>query len=71
MIANGQTLDKQKYSALVENINLQDLKAGQTAQLLKQLTGYSGDLKSFKRDLAAYVTLDTSAYQELKNCIFI
>ena len=71
MIANGQTLDKQKYSVLVENINLQDLKAGQTAQLLKQLTGYSGDLKSFKRDLAAYVTLDTSAYQELKNCIFI
>lgn len=70
LATTGQNLDHEKYNALIQDINSQDLKTGQTGQQLKQLASYSGNLNLFKRDLASYLSSNTAAYQELKECIF-
>jgi predicted ATP-binding protein involved in virulence len=46
-----------------------DLKSIQGA--IMNQCGFEGTIEDFKLELASYVTIDTSVYQEIKNCIGI
>lgn len=69
-IANGWTLSRKDYDAIVTDIVSQDLKAGQIIDRLKALCAETQKTHAdFKLALAAYVRR-TTIHAELKNVIF-
>ncbi len=63
-------LDRAKYDAIVTDIAMQDLKAGQTTALLKKLCGKASMPNAdFKQAVAAYIR-NTVAFDELEAAVF-
>jgi hypothetical protein len=65
---HGRTFDESKYNAVVSDINRQDLKPIQ--QKIQTYCGSSGEIPTFKRELAPFIKRGTSLYAELEGCIF-
>lgn len=68
--SKGRPLDRASYDAIVTDVELQDLKAGQTTALLKNLCG---DVRmsnaDFKQGLASHIR-GTAVFDELEAAIF-
>lgn len=69
--SKGGSIEKADYDGCVQDILMQDLKAGQTTSQLKSLCGCNGQTNDdFKKSLAPFVRSCAVVYEELENCIF-
>ena len=66
----GRQIDEGRFRELVHDIELQDLKQGQTLQQLTHLAAFQGTVRDFKLALAATINQDMGIYTDLKACIF-
>jgi predicted ATPase len=69
--SKGRSIEKADYDGCVQDILMQDLKAGQIISQLKSLCGCNGQTNDdFKKSLAPFVGSCAAVYEELENCIF-
>lgn len=69
--SKGRSIEKADYDGCVQDILMQDLKAGQTISQLKFLCGCNSQANDdFKKSLAPFVGSCAPVYKELENCIF-
>jgi len=68
--SKGLALDRASYDTVVTDLVMQDLKAGQTTALLKNLCGDSAMPNvDFKQSLACHIR-GTAAFNDLESAIF-
>lgn len=66
--ANGRTLARKDFDAIVADETTTDLKP--LGQKLKQLCGVNGTVPDFMAHLTQFITPDCATYVELKACVF-